>query len=230
MLFKTQSSALYGIDAYIVQVEVDLAQGGDGKLITVGLPDAAVKESRERIRAAIKNCGFVYPPFQNITVNLAPADLPRINEVRIDVAVVLFALGLSLVSTVIFGLVLWAADRRPTVKHKAHGLTLKDASAFNIQFIRGRPMLIDTASFARCRDGDPWIGYRQFCQHFLAPLTVMATRDVRLGWLTSQLDGLPLDLASRLLPRSTWFRFGCLLHVHLHARSIRRFAHTSLRA
>ena len=111
-----------------------------------------------------------------------------------------------------------------------HGLTLKDASAFNIQFVRGRPMLIDTASFARCREGEPWIGYRQFCQHFLAPLTVMATRDVRLGWLTSQLDGLPLDLASRLLPRSTWFRFGCLLHVHLHARSIRRFAHTPLRA
>ncbi len=77
MLFKTQSAALYGIDAYIVQVEVDLAQGGKGELVTVGLPDAAVKESRERIRAAIKNCGFVYPSFQNITVNLAPADIKK---------------------------------------------------------------------------------------------------------------------------------------------------------
>ncbi|MGH9812583.1 MAG: magnesium chelatase domain-containing protein, partial [Candidatus Acidiferrales bacterium] len=77
MLFKTQSAALYGIDAYVVQVEVDLAQGGKGELTTVGLPDAAVKESRERVRAAIKNCGFVYPAFQNITVNLAPADIKK---------------------------------------------------------------------------------------------------------------------------------------------------------
>ncbi len=77
MLFKTQSAALFGIDAYVVQVEVDLAQGGKGELVTVGLPDAAVKESRERIKAAIKNCGFNYPGFQNITVNLAPADIKK---------------------------------------------------------------------------------------------------------------------------------------------------------
>ena len=77
MLFKTQSAALFGIDAYVVQVEVDLAQGGKGELVTVGLPDAAVKESRERIRAAIKNCGFNYPAYQNITVNLAPADIKK---------------------------------------------------------------------------------------------------------------------------------------------------------
>ncbi len=74
MLFKTQSAALFGIDAYVVQVEVDLAQGGLGSFTTVGLPDAAVKESRERIKAAIKNCGFNFPTYQNITVNLAPAD------------------------------------------------------------------------------------------------------------------------------------------------------------
>ncbi|MFB3095120.1 MAG: magnesium chelatase domain-containing protein, partial [Candidatus Acidiferrales bacterium] len=61
MLFKTQSAALFGIDAYVVQVEVDFAQGGLGSFTTVGLPDAAVKESRERIKAAIKNCGFNFP-------------------------------------------------------------------------------------------------------------------------------------------------------------------------
>ena len=77
MLFKTQSAALFGIDAYLVEVEVDIAQGGDGTFITVGLPDAAVKESRERIRSAIKNCGFNFPSFQNITVNLAPADVKK---------------------------------------------------------------------------------------------------------------------------------------------------------
>ncbi len=77
MLFKIQSAALFGIDAYLVDVEVDLAQGGLGGFTTVGLPDAAVKESRERIKAAIKNCGFNYPTFQNITVNLAPADVKK---------------------------------------------------------------------------------------------------------------------------------------------------------
>ncbi|MBI2955817.1 MAG: YifB family Mg chelatase-like AAA ATPase, partial [Acidobacteria bacterium] len=77
MLFKTQSAALFGIDAYIVEVEIDIAAGGLGNFTTVGLPDAAVKESRERIRAAIKNCGFNFPSFQNITVNLAPADVKK---------------------------------------------------------------------------------------------------------------------------------------------------------
>lgn len=77
MLFKTQSAALFGIDAYLVQVEVDLAQGGLGSFTTVGLPDAAVKESRERIKAAIKNCGFNFPTYQNITINLAPADVKK---------------------------------------------------------------------------------------------------------------------------------------------------------
>ncbi|MFQ5776999.1 MAG: YifB family Mg chelatase-like AAA ATPase [Terriglobia bacterium] len=77
MLFKTQSAALYGIDAYLVEVEVDLAQGGMGSFTTVGLPDAAVRESRERIKAAIKNCGFNFPSYQNITVNLAPADIKK---------------------------------------------------------------------------------------------------------------------------------------------------------
>jgi len=77
MLYKTLSAALFGIDAYIVEVEVDLAPGAGGIFTTVGLPDAAVKESRERIKAAIKNCGFEYPAFRNITVNLAPADIKK---------------------------------------------------------------------------------------------------------------------------------------------------------
>jgi magnesium chelatase family protein len=77
VLFKIQSAALFGIDAYLVEVEVDLAQGGLGSFTTVGLPDAAVKESRERIKSAIKNCGFNFPTYQNITVNLAPADVKK---------------------------------------------------------------------------------------------------------------------------------------------------------
>jgi hypothetical protein len=111
----------------------------------------------------------------------------------------------------------------------ARGLTLKDASAFNVQFVEGRPVLIDTLSFERRREGAPWIAYGQFCQHFLAPLLLMSRVDVRLGRLLERyLDGIPLDLASRLLPRTTWARFGSLLHVHLHAMSQRRFANEQL--
>jgi len=51
----------------------------------------------------------------------------------------------------------------------ARGMTLKDASAYNIQFVAGRPVLIDTLSFAAYTQGTPWVAYRQFCQHFLAP-------------------------------------------------------------
>jgi magnesium chelatase family protein len=75
MLFKTFSAAVFGIDAYLVEVEVDIS-AGNGNFMTVGLPDAAVRESRERIKSAIKNCGLEFP-FQNITVNLAPADVKK---------------------------------------------------------------------------------------------------------------------------------------------------------
>src|SRR5690606_1870765 len=84
---------------------------------------------------------------------------------------------------------------------------------------------IDTLSFERYTEGRPWMAYRQFCQHFLAPLLLMANVDIRLGGLFRQhLDGVPLDLASRLLPRRSWGRLSTLLHVHLHARSLARYA------
>jgi hypothetical protein len=103
------------------------------------------------------------------------------------------------------------------------GFTLKDASAYNICFDAGRPVLIDTLSFEVAEQGAAWIAYRQFCQQFLAPLAVMAYRDVRLGLLLRDyIDGLPLDLASRLLPARTRLRFGLLTNVHLHARVDRR--------
>ncbi len=101
-----------------------------------------------------------------------------------------------------------------------YGMSLKDASAYNIQFHGGRSVLIDTLSFEVYKDGEPWVAYRQFCQHFLAPLALMSKTDVRLSQLMRvYIDGIPLDLASRLLPFSTRFDFGLLTHVHLHARA-----------
>ncbi len=103
------------------------------------------------------------------------------------------------------------------------GMCLKDASAYNIQFRGVHPILIDTLSFRRLVPGEPWVAYRQFCQHFLAPLAVMAHRDVRLSQLLRvHIDGIPLDLASELLPSRTRFSFGLLTHLHLHAKSQRR--------
>lgn len=107
----------------------------------------------------------------------------------------------------------------------AAGLTLKDASAYNVQFRGGRPVLIDTLSFEPYAEGRPWAGYRQFCQHFLAPLALMSLRDVRLGDLARvHVDGVPLDLCSALLPWTSWLRYSLLAHVHLHAATQRRYA------
>jgi len=105
------------------------------------------------------------------------------------------------------------------------GMTTKDASAFNIQFVAGRPVLIDTLSFTRYEEGAPWAAYRQFCQHFLAPLALMALRDVRLGRLSQvHLDGVPLDLAAALLPGGSKLKFSLLTHIHLHARAQQKYA------
>ncbi|HWZ11753.1 MAG TPA: YifB family Mg chelatase-like AAA ATPase [Acidobacteriaceae bacterium] len=78
MLFKALSAAVYGIHAHIIDVEVDLAgtASGEERFMTVGLPDAAVRESRNRVRSAIKNSGFDIPS-THITINLAPADLKK---------------------------------------------------------------------------------------------------------------------------------------------------------
>src|SRR5882757_5330641 len=78
MLFKARSAAVYGIDAHIIDVEIDFSGIRTEKEIfsTVGLPDAAVRESRDRVRSAIRNCGFDLP-ITRITINLAPADLKK---------------------------------------------------------------------------------------------------------------------------------------------------------
>ena len=103
--------------------------------------------------------------------------------------------------------------------------TMRDASAYNVQFREGRPILIDSLSFEPLEAGAPWVAYRQFCEHFLAPLALIARRDVRLAsLLRADPDGIPLDLASRLLPRRSRLNFGLLSHVHLHARAQRRHA------
>jgi len=117
-----------------------------------------------------------------------------------------------------------------------YGMILKDASAYNIQFKDGKPILIDTLSFEKYQEGEPWKAYRQFCQHFLAPLALMSVVDPRLGRIMeTHIDGIPLDLASHMLPKHK-FNFGIMVHIHsqaiaqdrIHKSSSLRMRKTSL--
>ncbi|MFH2012298.1 MAG: SAM-dependent methyltransferase [Pseudomonadota bacterium] len=109
------------------------------------------------------------------------------------------------------------------------GMTLKDCSAYNIQFMKGKPVFIDTLSFEKYNEGKPWVAYKQFCQHFLAPLALMRYKDIRLNQLFRiYIDGLPLDLANSLLPFHTRLRFSLLSHIHLHSKSQKYYADKSL--
>jgi hypothetical protein len=108
-------------------------------------------------------------------------------------------------------------------------MSLKDSSAYNIQFVAGQSTLVDTLSFERYREGEPWIAYRQFCQHFLAPLALMSLVDERLGQLSRVfLDGIPLDVAVSALQRRGVFNVGLWLHLRLHALAQRRYADANI--
>ncbi len=109
------------------------------------------------------------------------------------------------------------------------GMSLKDSSAYNIQFLKGKPVFIDTLSFEKYKEGEPWVAYKQFCQHFLAPLALMSLKDIRLNQLIKNfIDGIPLDLASKLLPTKTRFSFSILTHIHLHAKTQKHYANKQI--
>ena len=104
------------------------------------------------------------------------------------------------------------------------GMALKDASFFNVQFHKGKPVFIDTLSFEKDTDR-PWIAYRQFCEHFLAPLLLAAHVDPGFPrYLATSIDGLDLSVVRRLLPLRARLRPGVFLHVGLHSRSQQKHA------
>lgn len=106
-----------------------------------------------------------------------------------------------------------------------HNMVLKDASAYNVQFLGTRAVFIDTLSFELYKEGAPWVAYRQFCQHFLAPLALMRHLDVRLAQLyQTNIDGIPLDLANAMLTVSARLRPSIATHISLHARAQHRFS------
>ena len=105
------------------------------------------------------------------------------------------------------------------------GMVLKDSTPYNVQFRGARPVFVDIGSYERLREGEPWVGYRQFCMLYLYPLLLQAAKDVPFHpWMRGSIDGIrPAEMASLLSFRDR-FRRGLFTNVFLHARLEKRYA------
>jgi ribosomal protein L11 methylase PrmA len=110
------------------------------------------------------------------------------------------------------------------------GLTIKDSTPYNIQFSNGRPIFIDIGSFEAYKQGEPWIGYRQFTRQFLFPLMLRAWVGVPFQpWLRGDIEGPTPAQMARLLGGKKRFNSGALLHVRLQARMESRMSDRAVR-
>lgn len=111
----------------------------------------------------------------------------------------------------------------------SHGMILKDATNFNVQFSNGKPIFIDTLSFQKYEVNTPWCAYKQFCQHFLAPIALMCYTDIRLNQLLkNNIDGIPLDLACKLLPTKAKLNLGLLTNLFWHSDAQKKYENKDL--
>lgn len=126
----------------------------------------------------------------------------------------------------------WSFDqlKRAALLHLAlhidaleNGFDLKDASAYNVQFIDSQPVFIDALSFIRYREGAYWSGYKQFCEQFLNPLVLRAVGGVEFNaWYRGAMEGIEMTAMARVLPWHSRLRPALLVNIHLHARAIAR--------
>lgn len=108
------------------------------------------------------------------------------------------------------------------------GMILKDSSSFNVQWVGTRPIFIDIPSFKTLSEGEPWVGYRQFCQLFLYPLLLQAYKNISFqSWLRGNLDGIEPEQCQRLMSFRDYFRRGIFSHVFLQAKAQSQFAQTN---
>ena len=108
-----------------------------------------------------------------------------------------------------------------------HSMSLVDASAFNVQFVKNRAIFIDTLSFELSSKQKPWLAYRQFCEHFLAPLALMSHCSLSAAkFFQVDLDGIPLKTASKMLPLSARLNWGLISHLFLHAKTQKKYEYT----
>jgi ribosomal protein L11 methylase PrmA len=105
-----------------------------------------------------------------------------------------------------------------------HGMTLKDASAYNVQFIDNRPIFIDILSFEKYVEGQPWIAYGQFCRHFLSPLLLARYIDINfIQILEKYIDGIPITMPAKMLPVKCRFSLQKWIHVYVHANLYKKY-------
>jgi hypothetical protein len=103
-------------------------------------------------------------------------------------------------------------------------MSLKDATAYNVQFFKGKPIFIDTLSFEKYNANSPWQAYKQFCQHFLNPLCLASYGyQDSLKLMQIYIDGIPLELTSKMLPFKSKFNLGIYSHIHLNAKYERKY-------
>ena len=108
------------------------------------------------------------------------------------------------------------------------GMILKDSSSFNVQWRGSRPVFIDVPSFETLVPGEPWAGYRQFCQMYLHPLLLQSFRDVPFQpWLRGHIDGIESAHLVRLLSLRDLLRRGVFTHVYLQSKLESRYAGTN---
>lgn len=101
-----------------------------------------------------------------------------------------------------------------------HGMVLKDASMFNVQFVGSKPFFIDLASFEIYKEDKPWIAYYQFCKHFYVPLFLGANKNLHLPKLLLYfIDGIPLREAVSLCKFSDFLNLGAFMHLYLHSKA-----------
>lgn len=107
---------------------------------------------------------------------------------------------------------------------------LKDSSAYNIQYIGSTPIFIDVLSFEPYNEGDRWIGYKQFCEQFLAPLALTSYRGINFNpMMRGSPDGLSIVDVSKLLPLKSFFSLTLLGNIHFHAMAMSKISSGSSR-
>ena len=107
------------------------------------------------------------------------------------------------------------------------GMILKDSSAFNFQWVGSCPVFIDIPSFEKLATGEPWVGYRQFCQMFLYPLFLQAYKDIPFQpWLRGSIDGIEPEHCNRLMSTRDLLRRGVFMHTYLQAKLQEKYGST----
>ena len=105
---------------------------------------------------------------------------------------------------------------------------LIDASAYNVQFVKNKPIFIDITSFEKLNKNSFFFGYKQFCEQYLSPLLIQSYCNIDFNNLfMGNLNGIDLSLASKILPLRSWFSYNCLTNIHLHSYLNSKISSTS---